>query len=74
MCVWYLYVRRGPKYFKVVSDWLTLVVDLYGTILVGRLLWTQFDDVVVLAAVFFAFLSRSIVFQIFGNLKNIPLI
>ena len=35
MCVWYLCVRRGSKYFKVVSGWLTLVADLYGTILVG---------------------------------------
>ena len=37
-------------------------------------LWTQFDDVVVLAVVFFALLSYSIGFQIFGNLKDIPLI
>ena len=62
----YLCVRRGSKYFTVVSDWLTLVADLYETILVGGLLWTQFDDVVVLA-------SRGIGFQIFGNLKDIPL-
>ena len=33
VCVYYLCVRRGWKYFKVVSDWLTLVADLYGTIL-----------------------------------------
>ena len=52
---------------------LTLVADLYGTILVGRPLWTQFDDAVVLAVVFFALLSRSIGFQIFGSLKDIPL-
>ena len=52
-------VRRGSKYFKVVSDWLTLVADLCGTMPVGRPLWTQFD-VVVLAVVFFALLSRSI--------------
>ena len=73
MCVWYLCVRRGSKYFKVVSDWLTLVADLYGTILVDRPLWTQFDDVAVLAVVFFALFSCSIGFQIFGNLKDIPL-
>ena len=58
VCVWYLCVCRGLKYFKVVSDWLTLVVDLY----------------VILAVVFNALLSRSIGFQIFGNLKDIPLI
>ena len=72
--MWYLCVCRGSKYFKVVSDWLTLVADLYGTILVGGPLWTQFDDVVALAVVFFALLSRSIGFQIFDNLKDIPLI
>ena len=72
VCVRYLCVRRGSKYFKVVSDWLTLVADLCGTILVGGPLWTRFDDVVVLAVVFFALLSRSIGFQIFGNLKDIP--
>ena len=55
MCVCYLCVRRESKYFKVVSDWLTLVADLYETILVGGPLWTQFEDVVVLAVVFFAF-------------------
>ena len=74
MCVWYLCVCRGSKYFKVISDWSTLVADLYGTILVGGPLCTQFDDVVVLAVVFFALLSRSIGFQIFGDLKDIPLI
>ena len=74
MWVWYLCVRRRIKYFKVVSDWLTFVADLCGTILVGRPLLTQFDDVVVLAVVFFALLSRSIGFQIFGNLKDITLI
>ena len=58
----------------MVFDWLTLVADLYGTILVGRPLWTQFDVVVVLAVVFFALLSRSIGLQIFGHLKDIPLI
>ena len=73
VCVRYLCIRRWSKYFKVVSDWLTLVVDLYGTILVGGPLWTQFDDVV-LSVVFFALLSRSNGFQIFGNLKDIPLI
>ena len=50
------------KYSKVVSDWLTLIAALRGTILVGRPLWTQFDDVVVLAVVFFALISRSIGF------------
>ena len=74
VCVWFLCVRRGSKYFNVVSDWLTLVVDLYGTILVGRPLWTQFDDAVALAVVFFALFSCNISFQIFGNLKDIPLI
>ena len=72
--MWYLCVRRELKYFKVVSDWLTLVMDLYGAILVGGPLWTQFDEVVVLAVVFFALLSCSIGFQIFGNLRDIPLI
>ena len=33
MCAWYLCVCRGLKYFKVVSDWLILDADLYGTIL-----------------------------------------
>ena len=59
--MWYLCVRRRLKYFKVVSDWLTLVADLYETILVGRPFWTQFDDVVVLMVVFFALLSRSMI-------------
>ena len=67
-------VCRGSKYYKVASDWLILDVDLYGTILVGGPLRTQFDDVVVLTVVFFALLSHSIGFQIFGNLKDIPLI
>ena len=40
-------VHRGSKYFKVVSDWLALVSDLYRTILVGGPLWTQFDDAVI---------------------------
>ena len=74
MCVWHLCVCRGSKYSKVVSDWLILDADLYGTILVGGHLRTQFDDAVVLAVVFFAWLSRSTGFQIFGNLKDIPLI
>ena len=65
---------KRTEIFKVVSDWLTLVADLYGTIPVGRPLWTQFDDVVVLAVVFFALLSCSTGFQIFGNLKDILLI
>ena len=74
LCVWYLCVSTGSKYFKIVSDWLTLVADLYEIILVGGPLWTQFDDIVVLAVLFLALLSRSIGFQIFGNLKDIPLI
>ena len=65
LCVWYKCVRRGTKYFKVVYDWVILLADLCGTILVGGSLWTQFDGVVVvvaefLAVVFFAFLSRSV--------------
>ena len=79
MCVWYLRVQRESKYYKVVSDCLTLVANLCETILAGGPLWTQFDDVVVLAVeflavVFFALLSRSIGFQIFGDLTDIPLI
>ena len=74
MFVWYLCVCRGSKYHKVVSDWLILDADLYGTIPIGGPLRTQFDDAVVLAVVFFALLSGSIGFQIFGNLKYIPLI
>ena len=74
VCVWYLCVCRGSKYSKVVSDWLILDADLYGTILVGGPLRTQFDDAVVLVVVFFALLSHSIGFQIFANLKDIPLI
>ena len=66
VCVWYLCVCRGSKYYKVVSDWLILDADLYGTILVGGPLRTQFDDVVVLAVAFFALLSRSTGFQIFA--------
>ena len=72
--MWYLCVCRGSKYFKIVSDWLILDADLYGTMLVGRPLWAQSDDVVVLAVFSFALLSRGINFQIFGNLKDIPLI
>ena len=64
----------GSKYSEVVSDWLILDADLYGTMLVGEALRTQFDDVVVLAVVFFPLLSCSSCFQIFGNLKDIPLI
>ena len=63
------------EYSKVVSDWLILDADLYRTILIGGSLRTQFDDAVVFAVVFLALLSRSIGFQIFGNLKDIiPLI
>ena len=69
MCL-VLCVCRGSKY----SDWLILNSDLYGTIHDCGPLRTQFDDVVVLAVVFFSLFSRSIGFQIFGNLKDIPLI
>ena len=69
-----LYVCRGSRYSEVVPDWLILNSDLYGTIHDCGPLRTQFDDVVVLAVVFFALFSRSIGFQIFGNLKDIPLI
>ena len=77
--MWYLSVRRGSKYFEVVSDWLTLIAELSGTIFVCGPLWNQCDYVVVLAVeflavVFFALLSCSIGFQIFGNLRDIPLI
>ena len=37
VCVWYLCVRRGLKYFKVVSDWLTSVADLCRTYLLADL-------------------------------------
>ena len=62
--MWYLCISRGSKYFKVVSHWLTLVVDLHVTTLVGGHLRTQFDDVVVLAVVVFALFSCSVGFQI----------
>ena len=74
VCGIYLCGPRGSKYSKIVSDWLILDADLYGAILVGGPLRTHFDDFVVLAVVFFALLSRSMGFQIFGNLKDIPLI
>ena len=69
-----LCVCRGSKYSEVVLDWLILNSDLYGTIHDCGPLRTQFDDVVVLAVVFFTLFSRSIGFQMFGNLKDIPLI
>ena len=72
--MWYLCVCRGSKYSKIVSDWLTLDADLYGTILVGGHLRTQFDDFVVLAVAFFVLFFHSIGFQIFGNLKDIQLV
>ena len=74
MCVWYLCVCRGSKYVKVISGWPISDLGLYGTVLDGGPLRTQCDDVVVLLVVFFALLSCSIGFQIFGNLKDIPLI
>ena len=69
-------------YSEVVPDWLILNSDLYGTIHDCGPLRTHFDNVVVLAvvALFFvvlavvALFSRSIGFQIFGNLKDSPLI
>ena len=45
-----------------------------GPCLFSGPLWTQFDDVVVLAVVFLALLSRSVGFQVFGNLEDISLI
>ena len=63
VCVWYLYLCRGSKYFKVISDWLISDADLYGTIFVSEPLRTQCDDVVVLVVVFFALLFRSIGMQ-----------
>ena len=69
-----LCVCRGSKYSEVVPDWLILNSHLYGTIHDCGPLRTQFDDVVVLAVVFFALFSCSIDFQMFGNLKDIPLI
>ena len=74
VCVCIYVFCKGSKYFKVVSDWLILDMDLYGTILIGRPLRNQFDDVVVLVVVFLALLSYRIGFQIFGNLKDIPMI
>ena len=68
-----LCVCRGSKYSEVVPNWLILNSDLYGNMHDCGPLRTQFD-VVVLAVVFFALFSRSIGFQIFGNLKDIPLI
>ena len=65
-------VSTGSKYYKVISDWLILDADLYGTILIDGPLRTQFVDV--FTVVFFALLSRSIGFEIYGNLKDIPLI
>ena len=69
-----LCVCRGSKYSEVVPDWLILNSDLYRTIHDCGPMRTQFDDVVVLVVVFFALFSRSIGFEIFGNLKDIPLI
>ena len=69
-----LCVCRESKYSEVVPDWLILNSDLYGNIYDCGPLRTQFDDVAVLAVVFFALFSHSIGFQIFGNLKDIPLI
>ena len=69
-----LFCMAGPKYSEVVPDWLILNSDLYGTIHDCGPLRTQSDDGVVLAVVFFALFSHSIGFQMFGNLKDIPLI
>ena len=57
-----LCVCRGSKYSEVVPDWLILNSDLYGTIHDCGPLRTQFDDVVVLAVVFFALFCCSIGF------------
>ena len=65
-----LCVCRGSKYSEVVPDWLILNSDLYGTIHDCGPLRTQFNDVVVLAVVFFALFSRSIGFQMFGKLEG----
>ena len=35
VCVWYLCVRRGSKYGKVISDQFTFIAELCGIILVG---------------------------------------
>ena len=51
--MWYLCVCRGSKYSKVVSDWLILDADLYGTVFVGGPLQTQFGDAVVWWLFFF---------------------
>ena len=72
MCVCGIYVLvEDPNIFKryIVFEWLTSVVELFGIILVGRPIWTQFDDFVVLAVevlviVFFPLLSCSIGFLI----------
>ena len=56
MCVVFKCSHGTEIFFKVVSDWLTLVVDLCRTILAGGPLWTQSDDNVVLEVVFFAWL------------------
>ena len=42
----YVFSEDQKNLIWAVSDWLTLVADLYGTIPVGRPLWTQFDDIV----------------------------
>ena len=61
MCVCRIYVfAEDQNIIRFVSDLLTLVADLYETILVCGPLWTQFDDAVVLAVVFFASLFHSI--------------
>ena len=79
-CVCGIYVFTADRnIFKVVSDWLTLAAYLCKTILVGGPLWTQFDNVVVLAVeslvvVFFTLLFLGIGFQRFGNMKDILLI
>ena len=52
MCL-VLCVCRGSKYSEVVPDWLILNSDLYGTIHDCGPLRTQFNNVVLLAVVFF---------------------
>ena len=73
VCVIFMCLQK-MEYFRVNSDWLTFVADLYESMLCGGPFWTQSDNVVILAVVFFSLLSRSISFQIFGNLKDILLI
>ena len=64
-----LCVCRGSKYSEVVPDWLILNSDLYRTIHDCGPLRTQFDDVVVLAVVFFALLSPQRSTIVYGSVQ-----